>query len=184
VLASIPALAMTLLMRDGAAAHWFWAINLIIPVPFLVAAALETVSGTEPAHRGLILLLLGQNLYNYAVGSMLLGEERRLNAAGAFFRSVLPTLPPGPVRVFAGYDFHPYLAWYGRRSHEAAVSVPELAAAVKSGRWARTDAVLVDSHAAEVFGCGAVDSQARSSTGRWIETNVGLLLDACTRERR
>lgn len=184
LLGAVPAVAMTVLMRDGAAAHWFWAYNLIIPLAFLVASALEVLGGATAAGGLLLLLILGQDLSNYAKGAMLLGEERRLNAAGAFFRSILPTFPEGTVRVFAGYDFHPYLAWYGRRSDDAALSVRELRAKVDSGHWSRVDEVLVDNFAVEVFGCGAVEAEARSSTGRWLKTSVGALLDACARASR
>ena len=82
--------------------------------------------------------------------------------------------------MFAGYDFHPYLAWYGRRSHEIALSVPELRARMESRSWTAEDLILVDTRASEDFGCRVIVAERVSPARRWILAKVSAVAEACS----
>jgi hypothetical protein len=178
LLSSVPAVAMTVLMRHGAYYHPFWAYNLFLPMGFAAAGAIVLARRWNwKVQAGLLAALGVQALINIGTASSHIGYERMKNAVGALVKRYPKDQPA--IRVLSSYNFHPYLTWYSGLPEDIAFDNQAFKAKLESGNWAPEDPLLVDTLHTHYAGCRPMIGSDRSSDWRWIMTSAAQAREAC-----
>ena len=181
LLSAAPGVGMTVLFRNGAHHHAFWAYNLILPAAFAVALWLHaiTASGRRAALLVMGILLGIQAIVGFRVAGDQLGEERGLNSVGALVRGYFAAHRVPEVKMLSAYDFHPYVSWYLRVPTEIALSAKDVHHRLASGEWEADDAVLIDTEFTRNLGCESFPVVGTSRNRRWVVANASAVDGAC-----
>src|SRR5262249_5223559 len=137
LLAAVPGLGMTVIFRNGAHWHAFWAYNLIFPAGFAVAYLVQSMRDTGRRRAGVApnLVLGVQAVLAIRAAGDQLAAERLLNSNGGLARDYFGAHPLPVVKMMTAYEFHPYVSWYLRVPTESALSLEQLRARLASGAW-------------------------------------------------
>ena len=183
VLAAAPGLGMVMLFRNGALNHEFWGYNLFIPAAFGLAIVIERFKTNlpKPATICLLFVLGVQGLLAMRASASQLEREHQLNALGTFLVRNFRNQRTDRVRLFWGYDFHPYIAWYLKLPHEVAYSGDDVRQKIALGQWKAEDLVVTDNHIARYLDCKEFSSRFESQNGYWSITTASELEKSCPR---
>ena len=177
-LASAAGIAMTVLMRQGAQEHSFWAYNLFVVAGMSAAFAYSMLEKRGVWLRYVFLTLLGlQAMLNIGKSGQHLAVESLKNSVG----DLVKAYPPGEseLRVLSSYNFHPYMTWYTDLPEVIAFTMTAFQEKLTSGVWTASDVLLVDTLHSHYGKCLPIRFDERSRDMRWILTTVGDAADAC-----